>query len=170
MGACPGWLGWLGRLSEAFILHDRDGGDGRNGRDGRAGRARHSLDGRDGRDGRDGLVNRNDRFFLAILHGYQQFRYERVRHAADWVSQLSSTEDATLDVQILYACGSCNTVPLKAFSWFLLKSPNLREFWACPSCGDKFSHSTCPQVILCKLPCEGALCSTVRNMPSGWRK
>ena len=70
-------------------------------------------------------------------------------------------------MQILYVCGCCSTVPLKACSWFLLTNPKVLEFWACPLCGEKFQHSTCPQVILCKLPGESAICFRVRGMPSG---
>ena len=66
-------------------------------------------------------------------------RNDRVSKAPDWVSQLPSTEQfcKCLYCQLLYSCQVCHLLPARAASWYLLRNPNTRPFWARARCGEK---------------------------------
>ena len=67
------------------------------------------------------------------------------------MTQLSSQKTWVCDIRLLYGCGSCGLLPLKSGSWFLLRNPNEREFWACGRCGEKYSNGSSPQYFILKL-------------------
>ena len=85
---------------------------------------------------------------LVTLDG---LRDARIKRGADWVTQLSSQKTWVCDIRLLYGCGSCGLLPLKSGSWFLLRNPNEREFWACGRCGEKYSNGSSPQYFILKL-------------------
>ena len=72
-------------------------------------------------------------------------RDTRIKRGADWVTQLSSQKTWVCDTQLLYGCGCCGLLPLRSGSWFLMRNPNEREFWACGQCGSS------PQYLILKL-------------------
>ena len=94
---------------------------------------------------------------------------DRVSRAADWVSQLSSTEQfcKSLDCQLLYSCQVCHLLPARAASWYLLESPNTRRFWACARCGHKWGGENRQRILVVKVDSgkEAVLCEIPASVP-----
>ena len=96
-------------------------------------------------------------------------RNDRVSKAADWVSQLSSTEVfcKSLDCQFLYSCLLCGLLPARNASWYLLKRPNTKPFWVCARCGHEWAGKNRGRILVVKVSGEkeAVLCKIPDNVP-----
>ena len=83
-------------------------------------------------------------------------RNERVSKAADWVSQLSSTEVfcKSLDCQFLYSCLLCGLLLARNASWYLLERPNTKPFWVCARCGHEWAGKNRGRILVVKVSGE----------------
>ena len=86
-----------------------------------------------------------------VLVTMEGLRDTRIKRGSDWVTQLSSQKTWVCDIQLLYGCGTCGLLPLRSGSWFLMRNPNEREFWACGQCGERYLNGSSPQYLILKL-------------------
>ena len=74
-------------------------------------------------------------FIEEKIHMMEQGKLQRARQVMDWCPLILK------GMCLRYVCRSgCGFVPTKETDWWIVKTPNGKQHWHCPGCGQRFLY------------------------------